>query len=178
MPAKVLYSLVRTGHSFHAAGDADFFAVVDDFAYRADDGSCTAEAGFSEFADFCEFNRTVFDFHAKHVRCDRDQGTAGDGRQDGVRFRRNQSAIFLDEEEVSAARFFYVRARSRVEEHVFIEAVLMSQNVRIHAHGIVQAGFDMPVPRGAARSKSEMQIVIGLTPFLKYEPTGVPKRRN
>ena len=113
-------------HFIHAAGEADFFAVVDDFAYRADDGSCAAKAGFSKFADFREFNRTMFDFHAQHIRRNGDEGTAGNGRQDGVRFRRNQGTVFLDKEEVSAARFFYVRARSRVEEHVFIETVLMS----------------------------------------------------
>ena len=93
-------------------------------AYPASDKSVGARyarrtlmAGFTTVADLGGDNDAVFDFHAKHVRCDRDQGTAGDGRQDGVRFRRNQSAIFLDEEEVSAARFFYCAKASRKDRN-------------------------------------------------------------
>jgi hypothetical protein len=86
-----------------------------------------------------------------------DEGTAGNGRPDGVRFRRNQGTVFLEQEEVSAARFFYVRARSGVEEHCFLETVLISSNVGIHAHGVVKAGFDMVCSTRSCPSKSEMQ---------------------
>jgi hypothetical protein len=55
-------------HFIHTAGEADFFAVVDDFAYRADDGSCAAKAGFSNSLTSENLTGRCSTFHAQHIR--------------------------------------------------------------------------------------------------------------
>ena len=74
---------------------------------------------------------------------DRDERTARDRRQDAVGFRRDELAVLRDEQEVRTARLLNVRARSSIEVHVLVEALLVCEDVRIEAHRVVQAGLDV-----------------------------------
>ena len=116
--------------------------MVDDFADRADDGRRAAEAALGERADFFKLDGALFDRHAEVLR-DVDERTARDGRKDGAGLRRDELAVLRDEQEVRAARLFDVRARRGIEEHVLVKAVLMREDVRIEAHGVIQAGLDV-----------------------------------
>ena len=128
---------------FHAAGEADLFAVVVDLADWGDNGGGAAEAAFNKFRHFGEEDFALFHLHAEDVLSDVGHGAAGDGWQDGVRFWRDEGAILGDEEEVCAAGFFNLGAGCWVEIHIFSKSCFVCFLAGVEAHGVVEACFDV-----------------------------------
>ena len=75
--------------------------------------------------------------------------TTGDRRQNRVGLRNNQVVVFVDKDDIGAARFFHISAGCRIQINVFSKAVTMSFHCRIQAHSIVKTGFDVTGTAGS-----------------------------
>ena len=69
-------------HLGHAAGQADFFAVVNDLAYRGDHCCGTAQTSLCEVFYFIQVYFSLFYFQSQVFLGNIYQRTTGDGRKD------------------------------------------------------------------------------------------------
>ena len=117
-------------------------AVVVDGTHRGDDSSGAAEAALFELVDFAEGHVTLFHFHAQIFLGNMDDGTTGNGGQDGFGLGGHQG-VALDEDDVGAAGLLDVGAGGGIQVDVLVIALLVGIHDGIQAHGIVQTCLDM-----------------------------------
>ena len=125
--------------------------MVVDLADRGDDrcGAAQAALGEGSVLDFLQGDFALGDAEAQVIAGNGDQGAAGDGGQDGGGLGHDQVAVLGDEEDVGAAGFLDLGAGCRIQVDIFSEAPVVGVHDGVQAHGIVEAGLDVP---GAAWS--------------------------
>ena len=123
--------------------------MVNDLSNRRDNSSSTAKTALCKILHFFKVYFSFFHFQTKIFFGNVDQRTAGDGGKNAVGLGRYYFSVFGYEEEVRSAGFFHLCSGSGIQVHIFIKPLFVGIYDGIKAHGIVQAGFDMP---GSVRS--------------------------
>ena len=124
------------------SGVVDLPAVIHDGAQGGDNRGGAAQAGLLKIADLAEGDGTLLHLHAQVLLGDVQQGTAGDGGQNGVRQGGDQG-VALDENHVGSAGFLDMGAGGGIQIDVLVIALLVGVHNVVQAHGIVQSRLYM-----------------------------------
>ena len=135
--------LVELLHHGAHSGVGVLLAVIHNLADGRDHRRGAAQAGFREIAQLLNAHHTLFHLQVQVVLGNLDQGTAGDGGQDGIGLGNHQLAVLGHEQDVGAAGLLNVGAGRGIHIEVFVIALLMGFHNVIKAHGVIEAGLDV-----------------------------------
>ena len=145
--------LGNRSHLVHSAWEADFLSMVHDLAHRGNDSGCSAKSALGKVLKLSQFNRSLSHLKAQIVLCHIDQGTPGDGWEDGIGLGGNHLIVLGDKQEVGSACLFHTGSGGGIQEYILIISCRMGCHRGLQTHGIVQPGLYMACSLGSGTVK-------------------------